>query len=149
MAQCPLRKPLILLGAQQEGKSWLMEDFAKTVYSNNAMFVNFMKNYRLRKTIETSNLDPRTLIGLIELENGKSVVPSRMFLVLNEIQKSRRANMTLKFFNEELPELAIVAAGSLLGLSFRGETKSEKKSFLRFVSNREGRFSRNRPDVVW
>ena len=66
-----LRKPLVLLGARQVGKSWLMEDFAKTVYPRHAVFVNFMENDRLRRNLETANLDPQTVLGLIELETGK------------------------------------------------------------------------------
>ncbi len=115
----PERKPLILMGARQVGKSWLMEDFAATYYPHEAVFVNFMENERLRGNFESSNLDPQTLISLIELETGRRIVPGRTLLVLDEIQESPRALTALKFFNERMPSLAVMAAGSLLGLSLR------------------------------
>ena len=114
------RKPLILMGARQVGKSWLLNDFAATSYPGKAVFVNFMEMERLRRNVESSNLDPQTLLGLIELETGKQVVPGRTLLVLDEIQESPRALTALKFFQEKLPSLAVIAAGSLLGLSLRG-----------------------------
>ena len=119
-----LRKPLILMGARQVGKSWLMEDFANTAYPKETVWVNFMENDRLRKNVEVSNLDPQTLIELIELETGKAIVPGRSLLVLDEIQESPRVLTSLKFFNEKMPELAVIAAGSLLGLSLRGDKRS-------------------------
>ena len=115
----PLRKPLVLLGARQVGKSWLMEDFARSVYPQETVFVNFMENERLRRNVEEANLDPDTLLGLIELETGKTITPGRSLLVLDEIQESPRALTSLKFFSEKRPDVAIIAAGSLLGLSLR------------------------------
>ena len=78
-----------------------------------------MENDRLRKNFESLNLDPQTLLGVIELETGKTIVPGRSLLVLDEIQKSPRALTALKFFNEKMPKLDVITAGSLLGLSLR------------------------------
>ena len=99
-----------------------MEDFAKTAYPNDTVFVNFMENARLRNSVDTSNLDPQTLIELIELETGKRITPGRSLLVLDEIQECSKALTSLKFFNEKMPRLAVIAAGSLLGLSLRSKT---------------------------
>ena len=120
------RKPLILMGARQVGKTWLMEDFARTWYPHDAVTVNFMEMERLRRNFEAANLEPQTLLGLIELETGREVVPGRTLLVLDEIQESPRALTSLKFFQEKLPSLAVMAAGSLLGLSLRGGGRHSK-----------------------
>ena len=123
----PRRKPLILMGARQVGKSWLMEDFASACYPGNAVFVNFMENERLRENVESSNLDPQTLMGLIELETGQRIEPGKTLLVLDEIQESPRALTALKFFNEKMSSLAVIAAGSLLGLSLRRRGREGKE----------------------
>ena len=113
------RKPLILMGARQVGKTWLMDEFAKTVYPGDSVAVNFMEDDTLRENFETVKLDPNTLIPLIQARSGRKIVPGKTLLVFDEIQESPRALTSLKFFNEKVPGLAIVAAGSLLGLSLR------------------------------
>ena len=113
------RKPLILMGARQVGKSWLMEEFAKRKYANDHVIVNLMDNERLRNGIEAGNLDPKAILSLIELETDKTITPGKTLLIMDEIQESPRALTSLKFFQERMPELAIMAAGSLLGLALR------------------------------
>ena len=113
------RKPLILMGARQVGKSWLMEEFARRQYANDHVIVNLMDNERLRNGIEAGNLDPKAILSLIELETDKTITPGKTLLIMDEIQESPRALTSLKFFQERLPELAIMAAGSLLGLALR------------------------------
>ena len=117
--QDPRRKPLVLMGARQVGKSWLMNEFAKTHYRGNFVAVDFMLNDRLRTAFEQSNLEPRELLSLIAIETGKTIVPGKTLLILDEIQESPRALTSLKFFAERMPELAVMSAGSLLGLSLR------------------------------
>ena len=111
------RKPLILMGARQVGKTWLMEEFARRRYSDDTVAVNFMKNERLRVRFETADLDPKSIIEAISIETGQKIVPGKTLLVLDEIQESPHALTVLKFFNEDMPNLAIMAAGSLLGLA--------------------------------
>ncbi|MBQ3289592.1 MAG: ATP-binding protein [Kiritimatiellae bacterium] len=113
------RKPLILMGARQVGKTWLMDEFARSVYSGDSVSVNFMEDDAIRENFETVKLDPKTLVSLIQARSGRRIVPGKTLLVLDEIQESPRALTSLKFFNEKMPELAIIAAGSLLGLSLR------------------------------
>ena len=121
------RKPLVLMGARQVGKTWLMEAFARKVYGDNFVAVNFMEDDAMRNSFETANLDPKTLLSLIQVRSNRKIVPGRTLLLLDEIQESPRALTSLKFFNEKMPDLAIVAAGSLLGLSLRRKRGSKKK----------------------
>lgn len=113
------RKPLILMGARQVGKTWLMEEFARKVYPQNFVELNFMADTALRESLEQSALEPQTLLRLFQIRSGKKIIPGKTLLLLDEIQESPRALTSLKFFQEQLPELAILAAGSLLGLSLR------------------------------
>ena len=111
------RKPLVLLGARQVGKTWLMDEFARTTYGENVVKVNFMKSRRLREVMSHADLAADTVVENIQLITGKKIVPGKTLLVMDEIQESPQALTSLKFFNEDMPELAIIAAGSLLGLS--------------------------------
>ena len=117
------RKPLILMGARQVGKTWLMEEFARRRYAGNTVAVNFMKNERLRLRFETADLDPKSIIEAISIETGQKIVPRKTLLVLDEIQESPRALTALKFFNEDMSNLAVMAAGSLLGLAVNRNKK--------------------------
>lgn len=127
------RKPLILMGARQVGKTWLMKSFADKAYPRKSVFVNLMKDESIRNALESSDLDPRSIIEVIELKKNVRIVPGETLLVLDEVQESPRALTALKFFNEDLPELAVMAAGSLLGLSLRrgrqGDGKRVRGSF--------------------
>ena len=120
------RKPLILMGARQVGKTWLMEEFARHRYSDDTVAVNFMKNERLRLRFETADLDPKSIIEVISIETGQKIVPGKTLLLLDEIQESPRALTALKFFNEDMPNLAIMAAGSLLGLAVNRKKKKRE-----------------------
>lgn len=121
------RKPLILMGARQVGKTWLMKSFAAAVYPKKAVFVNLMKEDGLREALESSDLDPKSVVEIIELKKNVKIVPGETLLVLDEIQESPRALTALKFFNEDMPGLAVMAAGSLLGLSLRKGRKGDGK----------------------
>ena len=123
--QSKRRKPLILMGARQVGKTWLMEDFAKKLYPQDTVSVNMMKSERLRKRFEDVDLDPKTITEMISIETGKSIVPGKTLLIIDEIQESPRALTSLKFFNEDMPELAVMAAGSLLGLAISRKKKED------------------------
>lgn len=133
--QSKRRKPLILMGARQVGKTWLMEEFAKKLYPEDTVSVNMMKNERLRKRFEDVDLDPKTITEMISIETGKSIVPGKTLLIIDEIQEAPRALTSLKFFNEDMPELAVMAAGSLLGLAIsrkknnNGKQTASKASF--------------------
>lgn len=85
------RKPLVLMGARQVGKTWLMEEFAKRVYPRDTVAVNFMEDDPLRESFDRANLDPSVLIGLLQARSGKRIIPGKTLLVLDEIQESPRA----------------------------------------------------------
>lgn len=113
------RKPLVLMGARQTGKTWLMKEFAGKHYPDDTVYVNLMEDAPLCESIESSSLSPGNLLPLVQARCGKRIVPGKTLLLLDEIQESPRAVTALKFFREELPELAVMAAGSLLGLKLR------------------------------
>ena len=119
------RKPLVLMGARQVGKTWLMEEFAKQSYPGKHVVVNFMRQRSLSDSIQESDIDPQKLIRLIQTATGQRVIPGETLLILDELQECPRALTSLKFFNEDMPELAVMAAGSLLGLAW-GKSNGDK-----------------------
>lgn len=119
------RKPLILMGARQVGKTWLMDAFAKEVYPHDTVYVNLMKMKKLRKSLDESDLSPEDVIERIGIALDADITPGKTLLVIDEIQESSTALTSLKFFNEDMPELAVIAAGSLLGLAV-GRSKDEE-----------------------
>ena len=112
------RKPLVLMGARQVGKTWLMEEFAKKEFPRDHVIVNFMRKRLLCEHLKEGDIDPASFVRLLQTATGKRIIPGKTLLVLDEIQECPSALTALKFFCEDMPELAIVAAGSLLGLSF-------------------------------
>ena len=121
------RKPLILMGARQVGKTWLMDAFAKEVYPHDTVYVNLMKMKKLRKSLDESDLSPEAVIERIGIALDADITPGKTLLVIDEIQESSTALTSLKFFNEDMPELAVIAAGSLLGLAV-GRSKEEDRN---------------------
>ncbi len=112
------RKPLVLMGARQVGKTWLMEEFAKREFPNDHVIVNFMRKRSLCEQLEKGDIDPESLLRLLQTATGKHIVPGKTLLILDEIQECPSALTSLKFFHEDMPGFAVMAAGSLLGLSF-------------------------------
>ena len=112
------RKPLVLMGARQVGKTWLMEEFARREFPKDHVVVNFMRKRSLCEQLKNGDIDPASLVGLLQTATGKLIVPGKTLLVLDEIQECPSALTALKFFQEDMPQLAVMAAGSLLGLSF-------------------------------
>jgi len=127
----------VLMGARQVGKTWLMDAFAREAYPQDAVYVNLMKMRALRKSLEESDLSPASIIERIEVALDVDIVPGKTLLVIDEIQESAAALTSLKFFNEDLPELAVIAAGSLLGLAV-GRSKDENGD-----TTKEGRRAEN------
>ena len=118
------RKPLVLMGARQVGKTWLMEEFARREFPKDHVVVNFMRKRSLCEQLGKGDIDPASLVRLLQTATGKLIVPGRTLLILDEIQECPSALTALKFFQEDMPQLAVMAAGSLLGFSF-GESKDE------------------------
>lgn len=107
------RKPLVLKGARQVGKTWVMKEFGKTYYENYVYF-NFDEEDDLKSIFET-NKDPFRIIELLSLIVGKKIVPFHTLMIFDEIQECPEALNTLKYFKEKANEYHIIAAGSLLG----------------------------------
>ena len=120
------RKPLVLMGARQVGKTWLMEEFARREFPKNHVVVNFMRKRSLCEQLKNGDIDPASLVRLLQTATGKLIVPGKTLLILDEIQECPSALTALKFFQEDMPQLAVMAAGSLLGLSF-GENRDEDR----------------------
>lgn len=112
------RKPLVLMGARQVGKTWLMEEFAKREFGEDYVIVNFMRRRSLCQQLKTMDFEPAALVRLLQTATGRRIIPGQTLLILDEIQECPRALTSLKFFYEDMPELAVMAAGSLLGLSY-------------------------------
>ena len=111
--QNPKRKPLVLKGARQVGKTWLMEEFGKNEYKSYQLF-DFFKEEEL-KSIFKVNKDPHRIIERLGLLKGEKILPGETLIVFDEIQECPDALNTLKYFCEKASEYHVVAAGSLLG----------------------------------
>ena len=109
------RKPLILKGARQVGKTWLMKEFGKTHFKYTA-YVNFDNNDRMADVFENDYNIDRILMA-INIETGVKIVPEETLIIFDEIQENPKAIAALKYFYENAPEYAIIAAGSLLGVA--------------------------------
>ena len=119
------RKPLVLMGARQVGKTWLMDAFAKEAYPQDTVYVNLMKMKTLRNSLEESDISPKVILERIGVVLDVDITPGKTLLVIDEIQESSNTLTSLKFFNEDLSELAVIAAGSLLGLAV-GRAKDDE-----------------------
>ncbi len=109
------RKPLILKGARQVGKTWLMREFGKR-YFQSVAYVNFDNNKNM-KDVFNMDYDIERILMSINIETGVKVQPEKTLIIFDEIQENPKAIAALKYFYENAPEYAIVAAGSLLGVA--------------------------------
>lgn len=113
--QAPSRKPLIIRGARQVGKTWLLKEFGSTQYSQ-TVYVNFEKTKRLL-SLFVDDFDINRVIIALQAETGLTIDPKNTLLIFDEIQAAPEAITALKYFQEDAPEYHIVAAGSLLGVA--------------------------------
>lgn len=109
------RKPLILQGARQVGKTYSVLEFGRTCYENVAYF-NFETNPKLNDTFE-ENISPEYLIPILSHIAGQTIVKEKTLIVFDEVQLCERALTSLKYFCEDAPEYHIIALGSLLGVA--------------------------------
>jgi len=114
------RKPLIIQGARQVGKTWLMKEFGRREYEQVA-YINFESSDSL-KAIFQENFDVTRLITAFQIETGIRIRPENTLLILDEIQEADRVITSLKYFCENAPEYHIMAAGSLLGITLHQKT---------------------------
>ncbi len=109
------RKPLILQGARQVGKTYSILEFGRTCYENVAYF-NFETNPKLNETFE-ENISPDYLIPILSHIAGQTIVREKTLIVFDEVQLCERALTSLKYFCEDAPDYHIIVAGSLLGVA--------------------------------
>ena len=109
------RKPLIIKGARQVGKTWLMKEFGSTQYAQ-SVYVNFEKNKRLR-TLFADDFDIKRIITALQAESGLTINPQNTLIIFDEIQEVPEAITALKYFQEDASEFHIISAGSLLGVA--------------------------------
>lgn len=109
------RKPLILQGARQVGKTWLLKQFGNLYFENMAYF-NFDENPELKQFFAQTK-DVKRLIEQLSLVSGKAILPEKTLLFFDEIQECNDALNSLKYFNENAKDYAVVCAGSLLGVA--------------------------------
>ena len=109
------RKPLILQGARQVGKTYSVLEFGRTHYENVAYF-NFETNPKLNETFE-ENISPDYLIPILSHIAGQTIVREKTLIVFDEVQLCERALTSLKYFCEDAPDYHIIVAGSLLGVA--------------------------------
>ena len=109
------RKPLILKGARQTGKTWILEYFGRTEFKYTAKF-NFDKDHSIHEIFETTK-EPSRIISQLSLLIDSPILPGETLLIFDEIQECNPALNALKYFYEDASEYAVVAAGSLLGVA--------------------------------
>ena len=114
------RKPLIIEGARQVGKTWLMKEFGNKAYAD-TVYINFDSN-SIMTELFASDLNTERLIMGIELYVGRKIDPNNTLLIFDEVQEVPRALSSLKYFYENAPQYHIVCAGSLLGIALHGGT---------------------------
>ena len=109
----PRRKPLVLKGARQVGKTWLMKEFADKAYED-FVYISFDRNAEAAKILNDTK-DPKLILERLALARNKQILPEKTLIIFDEIQECPNALGSLKYFNEEAAGYHIVAAGSLLG----------------------------------
>ena len=114
------RKPLIIEGARQVGKTWLMKEFGRLFYPD-TVYVNFDENMKMSDLFSSDLQTDRIVMGL-ELFSGKKINPESTLIIFDEVQEVPRALSSLKYFCEESPEYHIICAGSLLGIALHSGT---------------------------
>ncbi len=115
-----IKKPLVIRGARQVGKTWLMKEFGKTAYVK-TVYINFDNNQRM-KELFSSDFNTERIISGLELYDGDKIDPSNTLLVFDEVQEVPQALTSLKYFNEDAPQYQIICAGSLLGIALHSDT---------------------------
>jgi predicted AAA+ superfamily ATPase len=118
----PGRMPLLVYGARQVGKTYILREFGKRYYRNVAYF-NLELNQRVSSYF-AENIEPARILRFLETESGERILPGETLIFLDEIQSCPRTLTALKYFREQMPEYVIVCAGSLLGVAVNREQYS-------------------------
>ena len=123
-------KPLLLIGARQVGKTWLMKNLGESHFQN-YIYINFEKEPSYQKLFETS-LDPKKIVETLSLLHNQKIEEGQTLIIFDEIQEASHALTSLKYFAEDFPKIHIIAAGSLLGVTLdNGSFPVGKVEFLK------------------
>lgn len=114
------KKPLIIRGARQVGKTWLMKEFGKMAYPE-TVYINLENNQQM-DFLFSADLDINRIISGLELYSGQKINPSKTLIIFDEIQEVPKALTALKYFHENAPQYSIICAGSLLGVALHPGT---------------------------
>jgi len=114
------KKPLIIRGARQVGKTWLMKEFGREAY-NDSVYISFDNNQRMQELF-SSDLNVERIVTGLELYSGKKINPAGTLIIFDEIQEVPKALTSLKYFNENAPQYQIICAGSMLGVALHKGT---------------------------
>lgn len=114
------RKPLVLRGARQVGKTWIMKEFGKQYYEKCA-YISMDENERMKEVFREA-FDIDRIIEMLEIEVGFKIEPEKTLIIFDEVQEIPRALKSLKYFQENAPQFHIIAAGSLLGIALHEGT---------------------------
>lgn len=115
----PQRKPLLIRGARQVGKTWLMKEFGRLCFEKTA-YINFEKNRRLQ-TLFSDDFSTDRIIIALQAESGVTISPDNTLIIFDEIQSAPGAIGSLKYFYEDAPQYHVIAAGSLLGVALHSK----------------------------
>ena len=116
------RMPLLLYGARQVGKTYILTEFGRELYKNTA-YINLETNQTVSDYF-ADNIEPERIIRFLETETRVRIIPGETLIIFDEIQTCERALTSLKYFNEKAPEYHIICAGSLLGVAINREQYS-------------------------
>ena len=152
------RKPLLVNGARQVGKTYLLREFGEK-YFKNTVYINLEVNRQVRAYFE-ENLEPEKLLLFLEAVAGEKIIPQETLIILDEIQACEKALTSLKYFYEEMPEYHIAAAGSLLGVAINrneysfpvGKVETMElfpMDFEEFLGPGKGIYSLPDPGLFW
>jgi predicted AAA+ superfamily ATPase len=114
------RKPLIIEGARQVGKTWIMKEFGRNAYKK-TVYINFESNPRMTELFASDLEIGRIILGL-ELYSDVKIDPENTLIIFDEVQEVPRALTSLKYFHENAPQYNIICAGSLLGIALHEGT---------------------------
>ena len=116
------RKPLLLYGARQVGKTYLIKEFAEKNFDD-YVYINFETNNIISDIIE-DNINPQNIIKELEVAFGKKISKNKTLVIFDEVQANPRALTALKYFKEDAPDYYVIAAGSLLGVHIKRKNYS-------------------------
>jgi len=125
------RKPLVLNGARQIGKTYILKEFGEKNYKN-TIYINFEAERRASLIFE-DDIDAKSIIRKLERYKKTKIIPEETLIIFDEVQECDRALTSLKYINEDANEYHVIAAGSLLGVAINKGKKSFPVGKVEFI----------------